>query len=213
MKEVIPPMKTQISIEHWGGKQLIRVLALLLALAVAPPMLRANGLDPTGAWLLKWIVGDPLVVKNPFVLNVFHQGGTLTGDIQGESAFDPATTTVPQSPFNVISSPQSGVWQKTGWNTFAATFWVIEYRVITKPEPDSPLFQLSKVQYTGTLTHFGNKLDLDVLIVHYNESGTEIGKRAKFKADGVRITLKGVPLPIPKSRATGFMEDDLPLNQ
>ena len=193
-------MKTQISINHWGSKRLIRVLSLFLALAVAPPMLRANGLNPTGAWLLQWIVGDPLVVKNPLVLNVFHQGGTLTGDIQGESAFDPATTTDLESPFNVISSPQSGVWQKTGWNTFVATFLVIEYRVITKPEPASPLFQLSKVQYTGTLKHSGNDMTLDVLIVHYNESGTEIGERAKFKADGVRIPLKTTNrLPIPIS--------------
>jgi hypothetical protein len=45
-------MKAQISIDHWGGKRLFRVLALLLALAVAPPMLRAQVLDPTGAWLL-----------------------------------------------------------------------------------------------------------------------------------------------------------------
>jgi len=68
---------------------------LLLALASVAPVLHAqewdqlNGRDkahdPTGAWLLK---GD--AEGSPFILTVFHRGGTLTGDLQGESAFDPA---------------------------------------------------------------------------------------------------------------------------
>jgi hypothetical protein len=152
--------------DRCGGKTLIRLLALLLAIAVAPPMLRAQVPDPTGAWLLKWHF-EFGTGTGTFVLNVFHQGGTLTGDIQGESAFDPHATIAPTSgeqrnpmasqnsmasklPMNVITSPQSGVWQKTGSNTFAATFLVIEYQVQTKP-PASTLFQLSKVQYFGTL--------------------------------------------------------------
>ena len=104
-------MKRQISIDHWGGKRLIRLLALLLALAVAPPKLRAQDLDPTGAWLIKWDVNLGFG-QGLFVLNVFHQGGTLTGDIQGESAFDPHATIKPKLPFNVISSPHSGVWKQ-----------------------------------------------------------------------------------------------------
>ena len=106
-------MKTQISVDRWGGKRLIRVLALLLAFAVAPPMLRAQVLDPTGAWLIKWYfsLGVPFE-EGILVLNVFHQGGTLTGDVQGESAFDPHATIKPKLPFNVISSPHSGVWKQ-----------------------------------------------------------------------------------------------------
>jgi hypothetical protein len=144
---------------------------------------------------LKWDVNFGFG-QGILVLTVFHQGGTLTGDLQGESAFDPHATIKPKLPFNVITTPQSGVWQKTGLDTFAATFWVIEYQVQTKP-PASPLFQLSKVQYTGTLTDSGNKMELDALVTHYDESGTEIGERSEFKATGGRITLEGVPLPIP----------------
>ena len=128
-------MKTQISIDHWGCKRPTRLLALILALALAAPVLSAQESnrrgerdrdhDPTGAWLLNWDVSFG-VVPGPFVLNVFHEGGTLTGDIQGESAFDPAATSEPTSDFNVITSPQSGVWQKKGRNKFVATFWVIE---------------------------------------------------------------------------------------
>ena len=57
MKGVISLMKTQISVDHCGGKRLIRPLPLILALALAAPMLLAqesNRLtgrdkhDPTG---------------------------------------------------------------------------------------------------------------------------------------------------------------------
>ena len=40
-------MKTQISIEHWGCNRLTRLLALILALAVAAPVLLAQKSDPT----------------------------------------------------------------------------------------------------------------------------------------------------------------------
>ena len=38
-------MKTQISIDHWGCNRLIRLLALILALAVATPVLLAQKSD------------------------------------------------------------------------------------------------------------------------------------------------------------------------
>ena len=190
-------MKTQISIDHWGGKRLIRVLALLLTLAVAP-MLRAQVPDPTGAWLLKSNIQLP-TGENLFLLNVFHQGGTLTGDIQGESAFAPHATTKPKVPFNVISSPQSGVWQKTGFSTFAATFLLIESEVQTKP-PASPVFQLTKVQYFGTLNASGTTMALQVLITHYKATG-EVIDSFMFNANGVRIPVETQPttgnLPVP----------------
>ncbi|MGA8657142.1 MAG: hypothetical protein WB586_13435 [Chthoniobacterales bacterium] len=124
--------------DRWCGKRPFRLLVLFLALAVAPPVLLAQVPDPTGAWLIRT---DIQVVNTPgvFLLTVFHQGGTLTEDIQGESAFDPHATIKPKEPFNIITSPQSGVWQKTGWNTFAATSLAIEYEVQTKP-PASPVF-------------------------------------------------------------------------
>jgi len=106
------------------------LLALLLAIAIAPSVTLAqvedhiNGShklnDPTGAWLIRGSEGQ-------FILTVFHKGGTLTGDTQGESAFDPASTNPPKTPLNVINSPESGVWHKTGRNTFAATFLTMEY--------------------------------------------------------------------------------------
>jgi hypothetical protein len=92
-----------------------RLLALLLAFAVAVPTLFAqdwdhnNGRDkdhdPTGAWIIQ--NDDP---GSQFILNVFHKGGTVTGDIQGESAFVPLVL----PPDSVVNSPESGVWQKTG---------------------------------------------------------------------------------------------------
>ena len=82
---------------RYRGKMLTVTSVLLLAFAVAAPVLRAqdwdqiNGRDkvhdPTGVWFLRLPI-DPL--QREFLLIVFHQGGTLTGDFQGESAFDPS---------------------------------------------------------------------------------------------------------------------------
>jgi hypothetical protein len=151
--------------DRFGGKtlNLIRLSALLLALAVSTPVLPAqewdhiNGRDklndPTGVWYLRLPI-DPL--KREFLLVVFHQGGTLTGDFQGESAFDPSAVPKPPSDpdydNNVISSPGSGVWQKTGWNTFAGMFLDIEYHNAFNPAlnlpPDVSVFQFAKFQFT-----------------------------------------------------------------
>ena len=72
-----------------------------------------------------------------FALAVFNRDGTLTQNIQGGNAFDPAATTDPdpENLFNIITSPQSGVWQKTGQNTFAATFLAIGSRVLVPAPP------------------------------------------------------------------------------
>jgi hypothetical protein len=196
-------MKTQISIDHWGSKRLVRVLALLLVLAVAPSMLLAqqwgerkgrDKVDPTGAWLLKWGVVAPIFPDGISVLEVFHQGGTLTGDNQGESAFDPAATTNPESDLNVITTPHSGEWQRTGRKTFAATFMTIEYHVVSTP-PSAPIFQFGQVQYKGRLTD-SNHMVLDVVITHFDSEGKKKEDSTnpfnKFKATGVRIPLKDV---------------------
>jgi len=68
--------------------RLLLALALLLAIAIAPSVTLAqdNGSnklnDPTGAWLIRNSGAQ-------FILTVFHKGGTLTGDLHGESAFVP----------------------------------------------------------------------------------------------------------------------------
>ena len=72
--------------KRFRDKSLTWLLALLLAISVAPPVLLAQVPDPTGAWLIRT---DIQLVTTPgvFFLTVFHQGGTLTQDIQGESAY------------------------------------------------------------------------------------------------------------------------------
>jgi hypothetical protein len=187
-----------------GGKRLLWSLALLLALAVAAPVLHAqdwdhlNGPDkvndPTGAWLIR---ND--AEGSPFILTVFHKGGTLTGDVQGESAFLPGSP----PPLNVINSPESGVWGKTGAKTFAATFLTIEYQVTP---PTAPLFQFDKVQFTGFLYESGDRMELTAAISFYDSSGNQIGDTIQVptKAHGVRIPLEVLPntshtLPIPSA--------------
>jgi hypothetical protein len=190
-----------------------RLLALLLALAVAPTAAFAQGWDhlngrdkahdPTGAWLLK---GD--AEGSPFILTVFHKGGTLTGDLQGESAFDPSAVNPPKPPSNVINSPESGVWQKTGWNTFAVTFLTMEYQVDTSTNPTSaPLFQFDKVQFTGRLNETGDRMEITAAVItNFDPKGELIGEPNNFstKVHGVRIPLEVLPftarsLPIPSA--------------
>jgi hypothetical protein len=205
-------MKTQIVIDHWRGKRLIRLLTLMSTLAVAAPTLFAQGAghdkhDPTGAWLLQTDLPGAGGILFHF-LTVFHEGGTLTGNIQGESAIDPQAVTDPTSDLNILISPHSGVWQKTGRNTFAATWVLMEYRDLTNPEPSSPLFRFDKVQYTGELDKSGATMQISALLTFYNEQGNQIDppgptpKEVPFRANGVRIPLEVLPntggtLPVP----------------
>jgi len=188
-----------------GGKALIRLLALLLALAVSSPMLFAqdwdylNGRDkvhdPTGAWLIT-AGGDQ------FTLITFHSGGTVTEDIQGESAFDPASVNPPKTPGNVQTSPQHGVWQKTGWNTFAATLVAIQAGVDAE-HFISNFFRLDKVQCTGKLCESGDKVDLTFVFSGYDENGKQtIAPSLPINFKGVRVPLEILPhtcatLPVP----------------
>jgi hypothetical protein len=204
--------------DRCGGKRLSQLVALFVAIALTPSMLLAededhiNGRDkahdPTGAWLVRFnhILGDPIENRN-FLLIVFHKGGTLTQNLQGESGFDPSA--VPQgtgSENNVISSPSSGVWQKTGWNTFAGTLLDIEYHNAFNPALDLPpdvlLFQFTKEQITGRLTESGDQMVLQVQWTHFNSDGTRKDDIQSFPANGVRIPLEILPnsaqtLPIP----------------
>jgi hypothetical protein len=192
-------------IDRGGGKALIRLLALVLALAVSTPMLFAqdwdhlNGRDkvhdPTGAWLIT-AGGDQ------FTLITFHSGGTVTEDIQGESAFDPASANPPKSPGNVQTSPQHGVWQKTGWKTFAATLVAIQAGVDAE-HFISPFFRLDKVQCTGKLSESGDQADLTFVFSGYDQNGNQtIAPSPPTNFKGVRVPLEilphtGATLPVP----------------
>jgi hypothetical protein len=139
---------------------------------------------------------------SPFILTIFHKGGTLTGDIQGESAFDPAATKPPLPPMNVQNSPESGAWQKTGSNTFAVTFLTIENQV---DPPNATFYQFDKVQFIGFLTDSGDSMEItDAVITNFNSKGELIGEPIKIstKAHGVRVPFEILPftgrsLPIP----------------
>jgi hypothetical protein len=191
-----------------GGKGLTHLFVAFLALAISTPVLLAQELDHingphkthdlTGAWLIR---ND--AEGSPFILTVFHQGGTLTGDIQGESAFDPSAVNPPKPPSNVINSPESGVWEKTGWNTFAVTLLTIEYQV---DFPNATLFQFDKVQFIGFLNESGDRMEItEAVITNFDSKGELIGEPNKIpsKAHGVRIPLEVLPnssqtLPIPQ---------------
>ena len=187
--------------DRWGGKRLSQLLSLFVALALTPSMLLAEDEDhiskvndPTGAWLIKAEGGGP------FFLTVFHKGGTLTQDRQGESAFDPAAVKNPSSELNVISSPLSGVWQKTGGNTFAATGLDMEYHNDTTTDPPStPIFQFAKEQFTGRLTESGDVITISATVTHFDSNGT-MTDHFSFNATGVRISLEDTSqsLTIPK---------------
>ena len=218
MKKFVPSVSNLH--DYWGGKRLSQLLALFVALALTPSMLLGededhfNGRDkvhdPTGAWLVRFqIPGDP-ILNREFLLIVFHKGGTLTQNIQGESGFDPAAVPLPSSDpnygNNVISTPVSGVWQKTGWNTFAGTLLDIEYHNAFNPALDLPpdvlLFQFTKEQITGRLTESGDQMVLQVQWTHFNSDGTRKDDIQSFPANGVRIPLEILPnsaqtLPIP----------------
>ena len=217
-------MKTQISIGHWGCNRLIRLLALILALVVASPVLLAqksdvlNGRDkhdPTGAWLIRTSLELP-TGNNLFFLAVFNSGGTCTQTIQGESAFDPGALADPTNPFNIITSPQSGVWQKTpstGSNTFAATLLAMEFRNIvpTSGNPSTPLYRFDKQQYTGKLNQSGDGMEITVLLTFFDEQGTRTDDAGnpstdfvvKFNANGVRIPLTGQLAYSPSAQLAG----------
>ena len=182
---------------------------LLLALALAPAVLQAqewdhiNGRDkvhdPTGAWLIR---ND--AEGSPFILTVFYKGGTLTGDLQGESAFDPSATKPPMPPKNVQETPESGVWQKTSWKTFAVTLLTIENQV---DPPNTTFYQFDKVQFTGILNESGDRMEItEAVITNFNAKGELIGEPIKIPstAHGVRIPLEVLPftarsLPIPSA--------------
>jgi hypothetical protein len=196
-------MKTEISIYRWGRKCL-SLLALFAAIALTPSMLLAedwdhlNGRDkvhdPTGVWFLRQPI-DPF--KREFRLVVFHQGGTFTGDFQGESGFDPSSVPLhPNSENTVITTPLSGVWQKTGWNTFAGMFLVMEYYNSFDPAsglpPDVSVFVFAKIQINGRLSPSGDAMTFNGFLTHYDPQGKKTSQEP-FNGTGTRIPLEILP--------------------
>jgi hypothetical protein len=219
-KKVMPSVSNLFN--RWGGKRLSQLISLFVAIALTPSMLLAqewdhwdhmNGRDkvhdPTGAWLVRFQIPNDFILNRNFLLIVFHKGGTLTQSAQGDSGFDPAAVPVPpEDPNygnNVISTPSSGVWQKTGWNTFAGTLLDIEYHnsVIPQNPPNVLLFWFTKEQIIGRLTESGDQMVLSELrFTHFNSDGKQTGTSTSFPANGVRIPLEILPnsgqtLPVP----------------
>ena len=150
---------------------------------------------------------DP--IQREFFLIVFHQNGTLTGNFQGESAFDPtavfASPGDPTCQNNVLSSPLSGVWQKTGRNTFAGMVLDMEYHNLaptaTKP-PATPILQFVKFQFTGTLSRSGDSMTFNALLTRYDPKGVKTTQMKFPNGTGTRIPLEILPktsdtLPLP----------------
>jgi len=210
-------MKTEISIHPWGGKRLSQLLVLFVAFALVPLVLHAEDWrllnrrdknDPTGVWYLRLPIDE---LQREFLLIVFHQGGTLTGNFQGESGFDPRAVFAKPGDENfnnnVISSPLSGVWQKTGRNTIAGMFLDMEYHnTITdngNGPPDVSILQFAKFQFTGTLSRSGDEMTFKSHLTHYKPNG-EFDSQEDSNGNGTRIPLEILPntsntLPLPKA--------------
>ena len=82
---------------------------------------------------------------------------------------------------NIITSPPSGVWQKTGQNTFAVTYLAIEYRVLIPPTglPGSPLVRFDKKQYTGRLNQDGETMEITSVGTFFDEQGKQLRPRER----------------------------------
>jgi hypothetical protein len=187
------------------GKRLTVTSVLLLALASAAPLLKAqdwdqiNGRDkvhdPTGAWLIT-------AGGQQFSLITFHRGGTVTEDFQGESAFDPASVNPPTQPGDIQTSPQHGVWQKTGWKTFAATLVAIQAENDAE-HFTSIFFRFDKLQLTGKLSESGDQMDVTFVFSAYDVNGNQIiAPNPPLNFKGVRVPLEilphtGTTLPVP----------------
>jgi len=186
------------------GKRLTATSVLLLALAVATPVLQAQDWDqiygrdkvhdPTGAWLIT-------AGNQQFSLITFQRGGTVVEDIQGESAFDPASVNPPTPPGDIQTSPQHGVWQKTGWKTFAATLVAIQAENDAK-NFISKFFRFDKLQLTGRLSESGDQMDVTFFVTFFDAAGNKIGEDGSVTFKGVRVPLDILPhsadkLPVP----------------
>jgi hypothetical protein len=130
---------------------LCRLLALLLAFAVAPTIVLAgeggNDNDLTGSWFVKNTLVVPGGPTPPpfFALSTFTKDGNFIGD----------TPSIVSHP----TTPGFGVWQRTGARTFALTFRSIE------SDSDGNAIGFILVRQTITLNHSGDKWDGTAVLV------------------------------------------------
>jgi hypothetical protein len=163
-----------------GSKRLSPLVASFLALVLIPPVLHAqnqdqgNGNDPTGAWL----VTDTSAGSDgqPSVIATFHKDGTTAGDVRG----DVTGTGVPDA---VFSSPEHGVWKKTGARTFTANFVGSCYN------RDNSLFAIVEVDGNFRLDQPGDQYDAQYVVSETLPNG-QVSNLGSGTSHGVRITLK-----------------------
>ncbi len=100
----------------------------------------------------------------------------------------------------MLNIPESGVWQKTGWKTFAATFLTIKYEApLNEKDAESgegvKLHQFDKVQFAGVLKESGDRMDLTALVTVFDSDGNQLPPKEGIPdtANGVRIPLEVLP--------------------
>jgi hypothetical protein len=166
-----------------GGKTLIRLLALLLALAVTAPVLLAedgnqgrdmdHGFgkpdDLTGVWT-QTFVGD-----DHRWLVTFHQDGTALVDQQGDVLFTP------------VQSTQQGLWKKIGARTFISSCLQLEYN---RDETQS-LYGTVIVQGLYTLDPSGDQFRCRIVATETLANGivNHYGINPPIISHGVRLIL------------------------
>ena len=166
-----------------GGQSLIRLLALLLALAMTAPVLLAEDWDHdrdrdhepgkandlTGVWLQQFNPGHlPLLT--------FNFGGTASFDIQGDVLFTP------------VQTPEHGLWKRTGARTFIATFLDIEYN----RDAEQSLYATVKVEFDIKLYPSGDQYDATIFAQETLTNGQVINY-GPISAHGTRLVLTPPP--------------------
>jgi hypothetical protein len=160
---------------------LCRLLALLMALVAAPTVVfaqegdhdQSKANDPTGAWLVKSSGGD--VGPEVAVLVTYHKDGTAAADVQGD---------VTGFPDPIFSSPEHGVWKKTGAKTFTATFVSLLYN------RDNSLFGYVKVRLNAVLSQFGDQYDGAAIDTITDPNGNVLFSGQAPMNHGVRIVVE-----------------------
>ena len=153
---------------------------LVLLLGIIPIMAfagerdsgRCHSIDPTGVWL------QPNVAQA--ILLTFHQDGTYSADVAGESAFIPNN----HSPGFQLTSPTHALWQKTGAKTLAGTAFALQYN------DDGTFYGLLKVRVTGVLNDSGDQMDITISGAVFDLSGNPIPNPPPFTGTGRFVRLR-----------------------
>jgi hypothetical protein len=163
-----------------GGRALIRLLALLLALAVTASVLlaqdgnqgrgRDHGFgkldDLTGVW-----TQTPVGGGHTF-LETFRQDGTEIVDQQGAVLFD------------VVQSTMQGYWKKIGLRTFISSCLQLEYN----RDNDQTLYGTARVQCLYTLYPSGDQFNCRLVVKETLANG-QVNTFGPFQYHGVRLIL------------------------